>query len=167
MNIPPQTGRRAPEHESPFNPWPWGITTACALFAAGMFGFVIVSLFHRVDLVAPDYYEQEIRYQARLDQMNRARSLGGQIRVNYDATGQQIELRLPVDHAGASGRIHLYRPAAARLDRELPLHLDSAGIQRLDAVDLPAGPWWVRLEWKVEDREYCQESRIVIPKAGT
>jgi hypothetical protein len=148
-----------------FNPWPWAIIAAVSLFAVSMIGFAIFSTFHRVDLVAADYYERELRYQGQLDRTGRALALGDQVQVGYDAAARTIQVRLPAAHAGASGRIHLYRPSSAGLDRDLPLELNDRGQQTVNASDLPPGPWQVRIEWKVADREFYQDRRVVIPKA--
>ena len=155
----------APHSDKSFNPWPWAIITTVSLFAVTMIGFAIFSTFHRVDLVAADYYEQEIRYQRQMDRTGHALALGGQVEVAYDAAARTIQVRLPAQHARASGRIHLYRPSSAGLDRDLPLELNDRGQQTLDAADLVPGPWQVRISWKVADREFYQDSRVVIPKA--
>jgi len=62
----------------------------------------------------------------------------------------------------AQGRIQLYRPSDARLDRDLPLALDVNGLQRLDAKRLHAGPWNIRVQWSVDGEEFFLSRSIVV-----
>ena len=55
----------------PFNPWPYGIIATFVVFIASFAAVITFICQHRMDLVSADYYEQEIRFQSRLDEMNR------------------------------------------------------------------------------------------------
>jgi len=145
------------------NPWPAGIIATFALFIAGTVGLVILSARNHVELVSPDYYERELRYQEQINRRERTQALPDQARVSYDAAQGSIFVALPAAQARvAQGRIQLYRPSDARLDREVPLALDGKGIQRLDAKQLHAGPWNVRVQWSVDGKEYFLNRSIVV-----
>ena len=145
------------------NLWPAGIIAAFVLFIAGTVGLVVLSAHNHVELVSPDYYERELRYQEQINRRERTQALPDQARVSYDAAQGSIVVALPAAQArAAQGRIQLYRPSDARLDRDLPLALDSNGIQHLDAKQLHAGPWNIRVQWSVAGEEFFLNRSIVI-----
>ncbi len=146
------------------NLWPLGIILTFALFVPGTIGLIVMSCFHREELVSADYYEQEIRYQKRLDEGRRARALGESVAVTYDAGQRLIRISLPPSHATneSQGTIQLYRPSSAGLDRELRLALGHDGLQTIDAKDLRPGLWKVRVHWTTDNQEYFIDQKLVV-----
>jgi hypothetical protein len=131
--------------------------------------FILFCNRHPADLVAPDYYEQELGYQAHLDCVHNARQSPRPASVVYDPERQLIRIVLPLN-AGpgtASGSIQLYRPSAADQDRFFKLDLDAEGVQTLDAATLAPGLWKVRASWTVESQGYFLDQSVVIhPRAS-
>lgn len=150
---------------SSFNPWPVGLVLAFILFISGTVALIVLSSRQRSDLVTPDYYEQEVRFQSRIDQLNRAQLFQAQIAVTFDAARQAIRIELPPAHARRSphGSIHLYRPSAANLDRQVALQLDADGTQWVDAADLRPGLWKVRVQWRVDDEDFFVDETLILP----
>ena len=148
-----------------FNPWPAAIIITFVVFFAGTVGLVVLAAHQRVDLVSNDYYEQEIRYQQRLDQVSRTSVVRSQVRVSYDPVARAIRITLPAAHAQgrAVGRVHLYRPSEAGLDRDARLELDPQGVQSVNADKLLPGLWKVRVQWKVDGQDYFVDERVIIP----
>jgi hypothetical protein len=145
------------------NFWPLGIILTFVIFISGTIGLVVMAFSQKVDLVSEDYYEQEIKFQNRLDRLGHTQHLGAT--VAYEAAAKQILIRLPDSQAGqaVTGRIQLYRPSAAGLDRELALNPDQTGAQSLDAGSLRPGLWKVRITWNVGKQEYFLDQQIVVP----
>jgi hypothetical protein len=154
--------------QPPRNLWPLGIFAALAMFIFGTATLIVFASSQKGDLVSPDYYEQEIKYQTRIDSLDRAKELGTRASARCDAAGQRIVISLPVEHVRrkVTGQIQLYRPSAAELDRQFKLELDSNGAQSLDVSDLPKGLWKVRVSWSVEGREYFVDQKIVVGVSG-
>jgi hypothetical protein len=124
---------------------------------------------HREDLVRPDYYEEEVRYQEQLERLNRTLAVRHDTAITYDDTNQNVVITLPPEHARQqpSGRINFYRPSDASLDREVRLAPDAAGIQRVDASKLRAGLWKVRLYWTVHHQDFYLDQPIIVgPKTS-
>jgi len=146
------------------NLWPLGITLTLAVFFAGTVGLVVMACSQHVDLVSPDYYERELKFQRQIDSVERAHRAASQASVAYDAAGKCITVSLPADQAGrgVTGRIELYRPSAAGLDRAVPLAPDRNGVQRLDAAGLAPGLWKVRISWTVQQQDYFLDEKIVV-----
>ena len=117
-----------PQPRAPWNPWPTAIITFFAVAILGFAAFVAFCSLHPTDLVAPDYYEQEVRYQAQIDRVQRVQSLHEAASVVYDAPRERVVITLPPAHAGTNttGQIRLYRPSTAGLDQKFKLEPDAA-----------------------------------------
>jgi hypothetical protein len=146
------------------NLWPLGIIVTFVLFFAGTVGLIVMAFSQKVDLVSADYYEQELKFQGRIDRVERTRSAATQASVAYDAARQCITVSLPVEQARheVSGRIELYRPSAAGLDRSVKLEPDANGVQRLDAAGMAPDLWKVRVSWTVEHQDYFLDQKVVV-----
>ena len=146
------------------NLWPLGIIVTFALFFAGTVGLIVMACSQKVDLVSADYYEQELKFQGRIDRVERTRNTATQGSIAYDAGGKCITVSLPAAQAGheVSGHIELYRPSAAGLDRAVNLAPDANGVQRVDAAGMAPGLWKVRVSWTVEQQDYFLDQKVVV-----
>jgi hypothetical protein len=146
------------------NLWPISIIVFCSLFFAGTVGLIVMACSQREDLVSADYYEQELKYQGRIDSAERARHEASQAAVAYDAAHQQITVSLPPGQAqgNVSGTIQLYRPSAADLDRSVKFTPDASGVQHLDTTSMAPGLWKVRVSWTSAERTYYVEQKMVV-----
>lgn len=156
-------------NKSSFNPWPASIIVFFALAITGVVSFVAYCSRHHVDLVAADYYEQEVRYQDQLDRANRATSLQAPAKIDYNDLTRLITVSLPADHFQQSPRgwIQLYRPSSASLDQKLPLTMDTNGKQVIDGKILSDGLWHVRVSWNLNGADYYFDQKLVIGKRAT
>ena len=146
------------------NPWPIAIVSWFVVFAAFIACFIVWAFRQREDLVSANYYEQEVLYQRQIERLHNTAALPSGSSVAFDADTAQILITLPQTPAPpVGGRIHLYRPSDARLDRELPLAKGAAGVQRLDARGLKSGLWKIRVEWSAGGREFYLDQQLVVP----
>lgn len=147
-----------------FNPWPVAIILTFVLFVSGTIGLIVMAASQRADLVSKNYYEQELKYQDQVDRLEHTRQLSAPAKIAYDAGRRRIGITLPPEHASQSitGRIQLYRPSEADLDRQLKLQTDTQGRQWVDASDLQPGLWKLRLVWAVGNREFSTDQPVVI-----
>jgi len=150
------------------NPWPIAIVAVFIVFAIFIIIFIAWATHQREDLVAANYYENEVRYQQQLDRLNQTRPLAAQVAVSYDAAQRSIVITLPGAQARvAAGRIHLYRPSDARLDRDVPLAVNPEGVQCLDARELRPGLWKVRVQWSANGKDYFFDQSVMVSPAQT
>lgn len=149
------------------NPWPYALIGSLVLGVLGTATLVTIAVTHRTELVAPDYYDQEMRFQTRLDQLRRTEPFADRIAVRH-VEGQGIALELPAEHAAgkATGTLTLYRPSEAGADRSFPLALNAAGHQLVPTADLTPGLWKVRVHWRVADLDYFADRKLVISGGG-
>ncbi len=148
-----------------FNPWPYAIIGFFVVAIGCTLAVIYVATSNRSELVAGDYYDQEMRYQERMEQIQRTRVWEPRIAVTLDEVRREVDVRLPVEHAavGARGQVEFYRPSSAGADRSVPLALDAAGRQRISVADLAAGRWQVRLRWTVGADGFYADRDLVIP----
>ncbi len=151
-----------------FNPWPYALIAFFAVFISCVVGFGIWAVGQRVDLVGADYYEQEVRFQKQIDSAARTHAIGRPVAITYALAANQITLALPAGPASLSpvGKIKLYRPSDASLDREIALATDAAGRQVVDASGLREGRWKVRVNWTASGADYFAEQTLLLAGNG-
>lgn len=144
------------------NLWPFGIVLAFVIFFVGMASVVVIASTHRENLVTKNYYEDELKFQSRIDDSARAQKSGATI--SFDAANRRVVIALPVAQLTNkfSGTIQLYRPSAPELDRELALELNSDGTQTLNLSKLAPGAWQIRIRWSADGENYFLEQKITV-----
>jgi len=150
------------------NLWPHAIIVWFIIFGSALAAWITYAVRQNMDLVRPDYYEEEIHFQQRLDRLNRTLPVRQEVGIGYNAAKGEVTLRLPAAHLDPRpiGHIHFYRPADASLDARFPLAVDANGFQTLVVGSLRAGHWKVRVEWSASGQEYCFEETLVLDETG-
>lgn len=151
-------------NQNRINPWPICIIGFFVVAIIGCGTFIVFCSRHPADLVASDYYEQEVRYQGQINRIKHAGQGSQLAAVAYDADKQRITISLSPSQsqAHATGNIQLYRPSAADLDRVLKFEPNGNGFQTIDASKLIPGLWKVRVSWAVDNQEYFIDQKLVI-----
>jgi nitrogen fixation protein FixH len=146
------------------NLWPLGIIVTFVLFFAGTVGLIVMACSQKVGLVSADYYEQELKFQGRIDRVERTRNAATQGTIAYDPANRCITVSLPAEqaHREVWGSIELYRPSAAGMDRAVRFQPDPNGVQRLDATGMAPGLWRVRVSWTAEKQNYYLDQKVVV-----
>lgn len=144
--------------------WGWRIFLLYTLFVLMTLGMVWYMSRQQVNLVAKDYYRQEIGYQAQIDKMNKVQALIQPPVVEYSPETGYVVVRFPSGHYGdaLSGSITLFRPSDSRLDVQLPAQPDTAGVQVIPVRSLPSGLWRVQLDWQKDGEAYYFEQKVMI-----
>jgi nitrogen fixation protein FixH len=146
-------------------PWPIGIAAFFAMLISALATWAVVAQRNREELVSADYYEQEVAYQQQINRLKRSADAG--VSIGYESSGLGGVIRIawppaarPID---SQGRIRLYRPSEAALDRDLPLAIGRDGVQSIEALTLKPGLWKVRVHWGAEASGYYVERSVVVP----
>lgn len=137
--------------------------TAFVLFIA----FMVYSAFgEKYDLVTSDYYEQEIKYQDKINSKTRTALLSNQLEVAID--GKELVLNFPQKNKTVSGNLQCFRPS----DKDKDFSLDFEDIKARLALPLKKfskGKYLLKLSWTAkedngkESKEYYVEQSIFIP----
>jgi hypothetical protein len=144
--------------------WGKGVWIIFAAFVVFMLGIVAFASFQRFDLVAPDYYAQQIDYQNQIDKETRTMALASQPTIEFRQRDRTLALAFGgFDNPGAiTGSVRLFRPSNSSWDRTIELALDSLGMQSIPADKLPGGFWKVKLDWQANAQSYYLEQSIVV-----
>lgn len=144
--------------------WPYAIVLAFVLFASYIGYMVQQAMRTTVDLVSPNYYQQELAYQQRMETVARTAALPAPVQLVPNAATQQLLLQLPAALMGqpVHGQVHFFRPSNQQLDFTLPLQLTSDLKQRIQTSHLQPGYWRVRLDFTADGQAYFVEKNILI-----
>lgn len=141
----------------------WGkkILIVYIVFVVGIVFMVFKSSIQKTDLVTTDYYAKELRYQEKIDEMNRVQALSAP--VDYRITGNELIIQFPKDFTGMqlTGEAVLYCPS----DENKDLKKDFSVKDEPVSIILPAahkGHYELHLSWKEGGRTYYFEKKIFI-----
>jgi hypothetical protein len=137
--------------------WGYGVAAVYSLFALATLSFVAFTMTQKVELVANDYYAQEVAYEKQIRREQQTKDLEKQMTCELTADHQFIHLQLPAEMKAAQGTILLYRPSESALDQELKLKLDGNGSQTISTAKLSKGAWRVKVTWSHAGREFYHE----------
>lgn len=138
----------------------WGhrIVLAFVLFAA-FIGYMVVRAFQEdFDLVAEDYYAQEINYQSKLEKLSRTADAGKEVQVKQ--VGSEVVLTFPA--SDITGEIVFYHPSRKIFDRSFAIATSEDAKQVISGDELIAGNYRVKISWTNEGQEYYQQSSIYL-----
>lgn len=139
--------------------WGYKIALVYTAFALFMIALVINSMKHNNDLVADDYYEQELKFQDKIDKQNLVAVNGKQ--VIWKQEGSALKLTFPATEE-VSGEIKLFRPSDAAKDFQIAVKPDSAGNQQIDLTAISTGKYLLQIDWVENGKAYFQESVIIL-----
>ncbi len=134
--------------------WGKGIFLFYSLFVVALLGVVYFSFTQDVNLVADDYYQQEIDYENQINRMRNTSALAQ--KPALELAGDFVKLTFP-PNSSPSGYILFFHPAQASQDRKVAIALDSHHTQQIDFSSQKPGKWIAKLFWKDKDKEYYQE----------
>jgi hypothetical protein len=123
------------------------------LFVAGIMFLVVKSSQQQVDLVTPDYYAEELRYQDRIDETRRAQALEEplQFAIEHDV----LTLTFPKQFEGKSvkGNVLLYCPS--NKDHDLSRNLDLVDNRmKITIPERNTGLHEVQVSWEADGVKY-------------
>ncbi|MBI2271108.1 MAG: FixH family protein [Bacteroidetes bacterium] len=135
-----------------------------ALLYIGFVAMIITLVFlasnQKVDLVSADYYDQEIKFQGKIDAINNMNTLSGTIVC--EAKDKSVHISFPKEllEKNATGTIRLYRPSDASLDLQTKLIIDIKNDQVISSGKFKRGLYKMQINWKMENKDYYFEESI-------
>jgi nitrogen fixation protein FixH len=144
--------------------WPYAIIAVFVLFA-GYIGYMVQQAMRTtVDLVSPDYYQQELAYQKRMENVARTAALPAPVELQHDASTHRLTLQLPATMASQpiQGQLHFFRPSDQKLDFTLPLRPTASLEQLISTAQMQPGYWRVRLDFTAGSQTYFVEKELTI-----
>jgi hypothetical protein len=143
--------------------WGVGAVIAFVLFAGIILTMVFISMSQRVDLVAEDYYQQELGHQARIESEQRLSAIGERPVVSVAHSTVTLKFPRALPPAELTGSLLFYRPDDRTRDFVVPLRLDSSGTQHVPVASAKPGLWRLKARWIFRSDEFYFEEALFIP----
>lgn len=143
--------------------WGKGITLSFIAFATVIITMVVICMKQDVNLVATNYYEQEIAYQDQIQRISNFEALVRKPKISRD--GNQIVVSFPEDLAQSvlEGEILFFRPSDRHKDVSAVLQLNDERKMYFPVKQFSKGLWKTKMTWRSSgDQEFFTEQRIVI-----
>ncbi len=137
----------------------WGnrIVVVFSLFVLLIITLVTISFNQEVNLVAENYYEEEIAYQGHMAKVKNAQEWEPAITIEQ----QKDNLHLYFEGAGkVKGKVVFFRPSDSRMDFEITLTENNL----VPIEKFKDGLWQVDMSWEKDGKFYHKEERVFIQK---
>lgn len=141
--------------------WGYRIVVAFVLFMTFIVSMVVYVSSKGADLVAEDYYMQEVNYQDIIDAKKNSVALNQEVKVQQDA--QKVVVFFPKAVAkNIEGTIHFYHPQHTDKDVVKPITLNEGRNQSINKAGLTKGNYTIKLLWKEGDKSYYIEKTCFV-----
>jgi len=147
--------------------WGIGVAGLSGAFVLFMLVLVFIASTQQYDLVEADYFQREVEYQNRIDEIKRAQAIDAGPIIQYRPDLSVVEIRFPDSLTADSlgGTVTFYRPSNSRWDTTYDISLNREGLQLISASQLVPGLWRVKVNWKVGSDSYYSEVPLNIQRA--
>lgn len=140
--------------------WGHNIIVAFTLFA-GFIGYLAYKSFQQnVDLVAEDYYLQEIQYQDQIEKIKNTKA-ARQV-VTFSQENNNLIVQFPNGANAVNGTIILFCPSDARFDQNVAIALNDQLQQVIPTDQVVKGYYRVKVDWKSGEQAYFTEESVYI-----
>jgi|JI10StandDraft_1071094.scaffolds.fasta_scaffold393812_2 hypothetical protein len=142
--------------------WGWKLVIVYLTFVAGILTLVFKAKGEKVDLVATDYYKQELAFGKRMDATKNSNELSTSVALNQ--TDGEIQLTFPAECIGkiTEGTCTFYCPSDANNDYKTPILLDGNGMQTIETGTIKPSLYILKLAWNMNGKEYYSERSLTI-----
>lgn len=141
--------------------WGYKIIVVYAVFITGIVYMVIRSASQDVDLVTPDYYEQELKYQTTIDATNNANALTARLKCEVKDDTMQIEFPAEMQNTELKTDVWLYCVANKKKDIKQSFVTKEGKILLLLAEG-NKGMHEVKVNWEAAGKKYYFEEKIFL-----
>ncbi|TVQ76797.1 MAG: hypothetical protein EA358_08535 [Flavobacteriales bacterium] len=130
----------------------WGNALALSFVFFGIFiGVLVVGSFREsIDLIEENYYEAEVNYQNRMEELQRTANLDDRPSFQSGDGAHNLYLPFPEEVVGTA---LFKRPDNAQLDFEMPV---KGGLNPIDLSAIIPGSWIIQLHWEMNGESYFQ-----------
>jgi len=141
--------------------WGYKIMIVYLFFVVGMVVLVIKSTMQKFELVQPDYYADELKYQTVIDASQRAKNF--QVELNVQKQAGKLNIMLPKEFSNkkVTGKAHLYY--AADIQKDIVKKFDTNnGTFTIETFSTTKGNYTLKLEVMKEGVSYYYEQKIFL-----
>ena len=140
----------------------WGkwIAVSFVLFALFIGVLVTVCVRQDINLVATDYYKQELDYQNQIDRNNNAQALTVKPHIVIVNNAVQVSFK-DFNHVNG-GELKLFRPSNPAYDLIFELKPTTDTLQTFDLQTRQKGMYKAQLKWFMNNKEYYLEETVYL-----
>jgi hypothetical protein len=124
---------------------------------------VVMAMRQKIELVTPDYYAKELKFQQEIDAMNNAGLLSANLLVELQSNAVQISFPEEFKGKEVKGEALMFRPSDSSLDISFPIELNEEGKMMLQSEKFKTGLYKLTVKWSVDDKNYQSEHTVVLP----
>ena len=138
--------------------WNWGkgIALSFTVFCGLMVFMVIQSFQTDFFLVSRQYYVDELKYQERIDELQRTKDSG--ILISQKTEKNTLFFNINTD-SHIAGQIYFYRPDNALLDHTVKFNDKQI---KIDKAELVPGRYIAKISWLDQDKSYYREEELIV-----
>lgn len=116
----------------------------------------------KVDLVSADYYEQELKFQERIDHSLKSDELKEPLLWNVEQ--DRVVLNFPSQFKGKqiSGEVLFFRPSDKSMDRKISIPTTDSLHKTLSTKGFDKGVYKIEIAWEATDVKYYNEGIVRI-----
>ncbi|MFN0730127.1 FixH family protein [Polaribacter gochangensis] len=143
--------------------WGFGVVLAFIGFISFIMYFIITMSSNNkysYDLVATDYYNQELKFQDNIDATQNAKNLKENIKIERVKEGMKIIFPKEFKPQDIKGKVFLYRPSNKQLDYEMPIALSDSSYLLMPDKRLLDGRWNIIVKWTYNQQSYLFKKEI-------
>ncbi|MCH8554541.1 MAG: FixH family protein [Schleiferiaceae bacterium] len=131
--------------------WGKAIVLSFVIFIAFIMTMVVMMYQENIDLVADDYYVQELEYQNQIVKQENLNAVVGKIDISRNMEFIFINFPKELHDKALSGAVTFYRASEAALDFSQDLEIDQNGVMAIPNKKLKPGKWKVKMEFQSAD----------------
>lgn len=143
--------------------WGFGVVIAFVGFISFIMYFVITMTAdekYSYDLVAEDYYNQELNFQKNIDATKNAKKLKENIKIERVKEGLKIIFPKEFNTQSITGKVFLYRPSNKQLDFEMPIAVSDSSYLLMPDKRLFDGRWNIIVDWVYKEKRFLFKKEI-------
>ncbi|MCE3278639.1 MAG: hypothetical protein K0S44_830, partial [Bacteroidetes bacterium] len=121
-----------------------------------------MSMRQKVDLVAVDYYEQELKFQEKINHSLQSNELKEPL--TWNVSQEQFVLDFPSQFDGKQikGEVFFLRQSDKSLDKKIGIPINNSLSKVISTKELEKGVYKIEITWEVMEVEYYNEGIIRI-----
>lgn len=128
-------------------------------FVIGIMILVFMANRQKFDLVTPNYYDAELKFQNVIDQKQRVAELSAPPKISHSVNSVSIQLPNEFLSKEVKGELYLYCPSNASKDIKTNFTTAKSFVEIALNKNL-SGAYEVKLSWQSEGKTYYNEQRI-------
>lgn len=143
--------------------WGYKITIVFVGFAVLIGTLVYKCTQQQYDLVSEDYYDQELKYQDKIDGSKQAAAISP---VIISQTKSDVIIQMPGELKGEAieGEVWLYCASRASDDIKLPLNVGYDGMMHINKSKIAGSNYTAKITWSSGNNKYYKELPLIVSR---